>query len=167
LNDTQRRRLKDASADVDSLWGQLEAYAYQHGMRGGPKESVEHARKDAADFMSDHLQKARNLAPRESGYEKIPLNALGEFGQALHTITDMTSPVHEGFQIWYGPPYPTGITLYDAYQYKKWLGYVKWHHDHETKPVLESDPGRLATIKDTVRKAFADIFGDDCGRCHD
>jgi hypothetical protein len=163
------RQLQDASEYVDRIWGQQEALAYQHGMRGGPDQSVEEARGAAADFMSGHLQKARSLAPEgcKSGCDKIPWNAIWEFGQALHTITDMTSPRHEGFQIWYGPPLPTRgypeDLLYD-YRLAKWLGYAKWHGDGETLGVLGSDTGRLIRIKEIARKAFKDTFGEseDC-----
>ena len=109
---------------------------------------------------------ARSLAPNgcQGGYQKISGDALYEFGQALHTITDMTSPAHEGFQIWYGPPYPTGNPVLDAYQAGYYAGYVKWHHDQETLGVLKSDPARLERIKQAARDAFAKTFGD-CGCC--
>jgi RHS repeat-associated protein len=168
LSDKQRRQLQDASEWVDRAAGQLEANAYQHGMRGGPGQSVEDARKAAGDFISGHLKKARSLAPQgcQGGYGKIPWDALWEFGQGLHTITDMTSPAHEGFQIWYGPPYPTGIPALDPYLAAKYAGYIKWHHDQETREKLLGNPARFRMIKDQVRKAFADTFGD-CGCCGD
>lgn len=165
----QMRQLQDASEYVDRIWGQQEALAYQHGMRGGPDESVEDARKGAADFMSGHLKKARSLAPEgcKSGCNKIPWDAIWEFGQALHTITDMTSPVHDGFQIWYGPPLPTKgypADLFYSIRLAKWVRYAKWHGDQETLGVLGSDTGRLNRIKEAARNAFADTFGktDEC-----
>jgi len=100
----------------------------------------------------------------KGGYGKIGSDALWEFGQALHTITDMTSPVHEGFQIWYGPPYPTGIAPIDVYRYSEWLGYVEQHHKRETLDVLKADPARLRRVIDAARSAFRNTFGD-CGCC--
>ena len=168
LNAAQRQKLKDASAYVDGLFngGQSEWYAYQHGMRGGPNQSETDARNAAASFMQNHGQMAKKFAPKgcQGGYENIRGDALWEFGQMLHTVTDMTSPAHEGFQTWYGPPYPTGFSPYDAYRYSKWAGYVDWHHKQETDEVLKSNPRRLREIVQAAQKAFADVFGD-CGCC--
>jgi RHS repeat-associated protein len=168
LKPFQRQQLIDASGWVDRAAGQLEANAYQHGMRGGPNESYDQARRRAEGFISDHIQKAQAASPKgcATGYENIPWNALWEFGKALHTITDMTSPAHEGFQIWYGPPYPTGIGVVDAYKAAKYAGYVKWHHDQETLEKLGNDTTRLNQIKEKARGAFAKTFGD-CGCCGD
>jgi hypothetical protein len=76
----------------------------------GPDESVNDARDAANKFISDHEQAARNGYPKgcKDGYGKIPSSALREFGIALHTLTDMTSPAHEGFQIWHDFPEPGG-----------------------------------------------------------
>jgi hypothetical protein len=170
LSEAQRQKLKDASAYVDGLWngGQSEQYAYQHGMRGGPDQSEIVARHAADNFIGLQEQLARKAAPGgcKDGYQKLGGDALWEFGQALHTITDMTSPAHEGFQIWYGPPYPTGITAVDAYRYGNWLRYVERHHQQETLDVLNADPIQRKRIIEAARKAFADTFGD-CGCCSD
>lgn len=50
---------------------------------------------------------------------------LPHFGNALHTIADMFSPAHQGFQIWHGPPTPTGITAIDVYRAAKYAQYVR------------------------------------------
>jgi hypothetical protein len=138
-------------------------------MRGGPNESEDHARNAAANFISSHEQMARALAHKgcEGGYHNIPSAALWEIGQALHTIMDMTSPAHEGCQIWYGPPYPTGITAVDAVRYTRWYNNVLAPHEaKETFEVLKGDPMRLAMVKQLVRVEFAKVFGD-CGCCTD
>jgi len=170
LSESQRKKLKDASAYVDGLFngGQSEQYAYQHGMRGGSDQSEIVARNAADNFIGLQEQLARKAAPRgcKDGYQNISNKALWEFGQALHTITDMTSPVHQGFQVWHGPPYPTGITPIDVYRYSEWLSYVEQHHKRETLEVLNSDLIRRASIVKAARKAFADTFGD-CGCCTD
>jgi RHS repeat-associated protein len=112
LTGPQLGKLKWASAYVDGLFngGQSEQYAYQHGMRGGADQSEMTARYAASNFISlQELLAKRYASNCKSGYKNIPLGAIGELGQALHTIMDMTSPAHEGFQIWEGPPYPTFI----------------------------------------------------------
>ncbi len=168
LSKAQRQRLKDASGYIDGLFngGQSERYAYQHGMRGGPGQSEREARDAADNFIKLHEQNARNLVPKgcEGGYQKISGDALYEFGQALHTITDMTSPAHEGFQIWDGPPYPTSIPPIDAIQAVQYSRYVWHHHEQETLGILKSDPVRFERIKQAAREAFAKTFGD-CGCC--
>lgn len=168
LSKAQQQRLKDASGYIDGLFngGQSEHYAYQHGMRGGSGQSEREARDAADNFIKLHEQNARNLAPKgcEGGYQKISGDALYEFGQALHTITDMTSPAHEGFQIWNGPPYPSlipGVAIFQAIQYARYVGH---HHQQETLDVLKSDPVRFERIKQAAREAFAKTFGD-CGCC--
>ena len=125
----------------------MERYAYQHGMRT-PNQSVEEAKKLADDFISGHLRAARDLAPQgcKSGAGKISADALWEFGQALHTITDMTSPAHAGFQIWYGPPYPSLNPFTNNKKYQEYGKYLRHHEEQETLGVLMSDPLRLEQI---------------------
>lgn len=167
LTGTQLQRLKDASRYVDRIAGQAEANAYQHGMRGGPNQSEADARKAADDFINGHERQARSLSSNgcKSGYENIPSNALWEIGQALHTIMDMTSPAHEGFQIWNGPPYPTSIGALDTIRYAEYYRKVVAPHEaKETLDVLKGDPERLKMVKRLVRDEFAKAFGD-CGCC--
>jgi RHS repeat-associated protein len=169
LSGPQLQKLKDASAYVDRPVGQLEANAYQHGMRGGPNQSEADARRAAADFINGHELRARALAPNgcKDGYQNIPPNALWEIGQALHTIMDETSPAHEGFQIWNGPPYPTMIGPLDAINYAEWYRNVLAPHEaKETLDKLKGDPMRLEMVKRMVRDEFAKAFGD-CGCCAD
>jgi RHS repeat-associated protein len=166
LSKPQLEKLKEASRYVDRLAGQTEANAYQHGMRA-PNQSIEEAKKLADAFIQGHEQKARALAPNgcKNGYQNISLEALWEIGQALHTIMDETSPAHEGFQIWYGPPYPTGIGPIDTFRYTEWYRTVLAPHEaKETLDVLKGDPGRLERVKKMVRDEFAKAFGD-CGCC--
>lgn len=146
---------------------QDESHAYQHSMRA-PNESVEHASKAAEEFIASHEWSARTRSPLgcKAGYEKISGEALWEMGQALHTIMDSTSPSHEGFQIWYGPPYPTGILPIDQYRYAKWGLYARRHEVRESRDALKADPARLAMVKKKVREEFAKVFGD-CGCCSD
>jgi RHS repeat-associated protein len=169
LSNPQLQKLKDASAYVDRLAGQRESQAYQHGMRGGAGQSEQDAKNLANGFIRDQEQKARAAGHKgcKGGYHDIPLAALWEIGQALHTIMDETSPAHEGFQIWYGPPYPTGIGAWDAVAYTRWYRNVLAPHEaKETLKVLQGDPARLAKVKQLVRVEFAKVFGD-CGCCAD
>ena len=167
LSASQRQKLKDASRYVDRAANQDESHAYQHSMRA-PNESVEHATTAAASFIANHESSARTRSPLgcKAGYDKISGDALWEVGQALHTIMDSTSPSHEGFQIWYGPPYPTGSLPIDQYRYAKYGLYVRRHQAAETLYRLKADPERLAIVKRMVREEFAKVFGD-CGCCND
>jgi len=168
LDDHQLFWLKEANGYVDGgtfhsgAW--MERYAYQHGMRA-PNQSIEEARRLADDFISGHLQVARNLAPQgcKSGAGKISADAMWEFGQALHTITDMTSPAHAGFQIWYGPPIPTGLPI-DLIRYYRYKQYADRHAAQETPAVYNSDPVRRQNIINAARDAFRKTFGE-CGCC--
>jgi RHS repeat-associated protein len=167
LDNSQRQALKDASAWVDRSdnWG--EDTAYQHGMRG-PDESVNDARDAANKFISDHEQAARNGYPKgcKDGYGKIPSSALREFGIALHTLTDMTSPAHEGFQIWHDFPEPGGDPIVNHIRNEIWGIRSANHIRKETRGALLADPGRLQRIKKMARDEFGKIFGD-CGCCTD
>ncbi len=169
LSEPQLKRLREASAYVDRPVGQLESNAYQHGMRGGPNQSEADARRRAADFIKGHEQRARSLAPKgcKDGYQNLSSDALWEIGQALHTIMDETSPSHEGFQVWNGPPYPTGFDPLDAIRYAEWYRNVLAPHQaKETLEVLRRDSDRLNLVKKLVREEFAKAFGD-CGCCAD
>jgi RHS repeat-associated protein len=167
LSPDQRQALKDASAWVDRSdnWG--EDTAYQHGMRG-PDESVDHARKLANGFIYEHEQAARNNSPKgcKDGYQKISPGALKEFGIALHTLTDMTSPAHEGFQIWHDFPEQGGDPIVNHIRNEIWGIRSANHLRKETRGALLADPARLQRIKKMVRDEFGKIFGD-CGCCTD
>ena len=131
LSRFQRDQLKHASRWVDRLANQGAATAYQHGMRA-PWQTVEVARNAANNFISDHRRAAHNAAPDGCQGGKIPWNALWEFGKALHTLTDMTSPSHSGFQLWHDPsPSP---------MLGPW-GVMAGNHKHqETLGKLKADP---------------------------
>jgi RHS repeat-associated protein len=74
--------------------------AYMHAMRA-PDQSVEKAEELMWGFVEEHLYYYEL-------YEFVGWHdeALFQLGMALHPIMDLTSPSHEGFQIWngvYGP----------------------------------------------------------------
>jgi RHS repeat-associated protein len=81
---------------ADSLQFQNAENAYRHAMTGGEQSWVE-ARRRANDFIRSQFEKA--WQKRECGDEE---GALFEFGVALHTLQDYTSPSHSGFQAWTG-----------------------------------------------------------------
>ena len=72
-----------------------------------PNQSVKEAAGLAADFIKTNQFTARNeynldnMVRHTPGFSEKSLQA---FGNALHTVTDMTSPAHEGFQVWNGLP---------------------------------------------------------------
>jgi RHS repeat-associated protein len=167
LNAAALEKLENANDEVDGVlnggaW--LEKYSYQHGMRA-PWETVDEARKKADDWINDHMAKARALSPNgcRFGGNNIPGKALEKFGLALHTLMDMTSPSHAGFQVWHGLPYPTGITLVDLYRYRKWKKEIyDPHAAQETLAVFNSDPVRRQSIINAAKDAFKKAFGDCC-----
>ena len=90
--------LKAATVEVDE--GQGTAESYQHAMRDGLANQSVSAAKDAANhFVGLHLKVAQILLCR---CDPDRDEALHQFGLALHTIQDSTSPAHHGFQPWLG-----------------------------------------------------------------
>jgi hypothetical protein len=101
LKTSDRDRLKQASASVDEIAGQLPGRSYQHAMRSRA-ETVQEAQTDWRRFIANNM----NLATEEQdkwykackkGYSP---DALWYIGLALHAASDSTSPSHKGFQIW-------------------------------------------------------------------
>ena len=97
LTPAQRQILKDASAQVDSLYpGQLERNAYQHAM-SMPGEDKTAAAEKWTKFLEDQQNKARNECDKnKSATDK----SLFDFGKGLHALADSTSPSHRDFQPW-------------------------------------------------------------------
>jgi len=88
----QRKILKDASADVDSLYpGQRTKHSYTHAM-SEPGESPDKAAERWSEFLQDQQNKAKKCTD--------PKKALSDFGRGLHAVADSTSPSHRGFQPW-------------------------------------------------------------------
>jgi RHS repeat-associated protein len=94
--------LDRATREVDE--DQSVGNSFMHAMRAGahngkPEQSIEDAKTEANAFVTEHLNMARILlcpcAPDRT-------EALHQFGLALHTIQDATSPAHTGFQVWNG-----------------------------------------------------------------
>lgn len=110
MSDGDRTILKQASAEVDR--DQDPNDSYRHGM-SGPHESAFQASQDAGQFIDTNINAAvaAQLAWEDAASSpdqkavRETLNApdaLRFFGTALHTVTDVWSPEHVGFQTWHG-----------------------------------------------------------------
>lgn len=85
-----------ATLDVDEHQSLRDSY--MHAMRA-PFQSKATARRRANGFVRGHLLAAeRLLCDCQPHWDQ----ALYEFGTALHTVQDATSPAHAGFQTWFG-----------------------------------------------------------------
>ena len=105
LADGEIQILKDTSRNADAVMipnrGQAMRNSYRHSMRA-PYQSTEDAQAEARQYITQQLAKARGLqdAWRAKGKCGYSPDALREFGYALHTVTDSTSPSHAGAQSW-------------------------------------------------------------------
>ena len=115
LSKSERQVIKAASYEVDSKPGaQSPANSYQHGMRA-PDESIDHATETAAAWINVWKTGAR---------EAVDWNAaLKAFGYAFHPVSDMTSPEHEGFQVWRGIVDSTVVLRSGAHALGESLGF--------------------------------------------
>src|SRR5437588_215869 len=92
LSNDQRQMIKRASYDVDHKSGaQSTENSYKLGMRA-TNESVDDTYKKYAQMNTDWKKAAQRTSDQNT--------ALYAFGVAFHTVSDMTSPEHEGFQVW-------------------------------------------------------------------
>lgn len=96
LSSDQRDLIKWASTSMDfppGSWGPdtSQENAYQHGLRA-KGQTVEQAQKETRDWILFNVHLARTFPDADL--------RLVSFGMAFHAITDMTSPSHEGFQIY-------------------------------------------------------------------
>ena len=97
MSGAERQKIKDGSWSVDdpSLGGQNTSHANEHGITR-PGQSQDDAAEQADQFIETNVDKAK--AFKEDGNVMM---SLCFFGKAFHTVSDMTSPVHEGYQVWY------------------------------------------------------------------
>jgi hypothetical protein len=106
LTNAQREVLKRASRVVDSLPNQSPEMSYKHAMRA-PDQSELKAALYAGLFMAHNAvqarqrQAAKDTRGRLFGGGGLSDSALFFVGQAIHTATDSTSPMH-GFKVWRG-----------------------------------------------------------------
>lgn len=103
LSPEERQILKMESKAVDE--DQSTAGSFQHGMSQPGEEFDREGSMGAFDrFVTSNVQSAVTLevSARIRGDNNTHMAALMFFGKALHAYVDATSPVHEGFQVWYG-----------------------------------------------------------------
>ncbi len=104
------KTLQQASYDTDhnpvnGVDSQDSSLSYIHGMSDGmslqnPQQAEQMG--DAFIAQNEHDAKQIQAAWIASGHTGIAPAALTAFGNALHTITDRTSPAHKGNQPWFG-----------------------------------------------------------------
>lgn len=92
----KEKALTDAALEADSEKYQGGENSYMHAMRD-EGQSVETAKMYADGYVRQKFAKARELLAAGKIEE-----AYREFGLALHTLQDATSPAHNGFQVWTG-----------------------------------------------------------------
>ena len=93
LSRSENSVLAKAQVYADSAQFQDAAASFRHAMRN-PDQTVDQARASANAFVRQQFNRAWSAPTRQE--------ALFEFGVALHTIQDSTSPAHAGFQVWSG-----------------------------------------------------------------
>ena len=124
LTSNERNILKASSYNMDyknKLYGDIDPQdpraSYLHEMSDGnaydkdPASAMFVARELADRFISDNEAAAAD-SQRDwiaSGHTDLNPASLVLFGNALHPVTDGTSPTHEGFQPWYGPRDPRAV----------------------------------------------------------
>jgi RHS repeat-associated protein len=100
---------------VNGLNPQDPAASFVHGMSNGtslqnPKQAEQMG--DAFIAQNEHDAKKLQADWIASGHTGISPAALTAFGNALHTVTDRTSPAHEGNQPWFGTDDPLGALFH-------------------------------------------------------
>jgi hypothetical protein len=98
--------LEAASDWVDSVGAgnQAPERSFMHAMRDGEhNQSVEEAERQTNEYITSELNAAvgKQLAYEAGGGKGNSDDALTNFGHALHTVTDRTSPEHSGYQPWF------------------------------------------------------------------
>ena len=79
-----------------------------------PGQSQEDAAEKADNFINTNVDNAK-YAFEHSGLT----SSLWDFGRAFHTVSDMTSPSHEGYKVWHWqdtPPHMRGESSIDNYR---------------------------------------------------
>jgi RHS repeat-associated protein len=145
--------LKDASWNMDYGPGQQDpSNSYMHGMSdgsgnvfwGGPGGNAAHDQIQADEYIDSQVQIAQQAqadweAAGNTGFSPAALQA---FGNALHTVTDRTSPAHEGEQPWANKP--------------KWHYTTIWHFLREAWPT----PSRRNAANDAAQALLLRTFGN-------
>lgn len=120
LSKSQLQSLKTASANVDK--DQSPGGAYKHGLSNG--NSVSTIDPILTSYYIDNNEQTAEQIQADwiaSGHTGIAPGAMTAFGNALHTVTDMTSPAHEKHQSWYGPWDFFGVTAAYHFVSESWI----------------------------------------------
>jgi len=94
LSAAQRQQLKNVSKWVDRPAGQTKAHNHEHAMKS-PGEDPAAARRAIDQNIQNHERAAKQAqggTPEHAN--QVNDRAMNEFGQALHTVEDRTSPAH-------------------------------------------------------------------------
>jgi hypothetical protein len=149
LSDHQRAVLKNASFWMDHcLTCQNASNSYQHFMRA-PGQAPGAAKQQAEEFIKVKETQAKNDAGGNTSHtQNIGDPSLNNFGQALHTTADGTSPAHVDAdgnpRVWPGIPV-TGPELKQVQQ----------HEQEEAHPTSQQLQGAVGA----ARQAFAQTYG--------
>jgi len=156
LTNSQREILKRASRQRDSLAMQTAQYAFVHAM-SSPGQSPEEAKKAINKEIQDNERAAQQFqsAFQKTGQPGLSATAILEFGNALHTVTDRTSPTHTDANgnpmVWPGIPIPGTST------FKQDLDYAEKHAEGE-KNISDEQMNNAVTA---AREEFRRTFGED------
>ena len=150
LSPAQRQQLKNTSKWVDRPAGQTKAHNHEHAMKS-PGEDPTVARRAIDQNIQNHehaAQQAQGGTPDHAN--QINNRAMDEFGQALHTVEDRTSPAHTDRngdpRDWSG--IPTTPSEYEA---------AKQHEAEEANITDE----QMNNSVQAARDAFAQTFGQN------
>jgi len=148
LSVAQRNELKRTSAWVDRVAGQTKAHNHEHAMKS-PGENPAASNRAIDQNIQNHeqaAQRAQGGTPEHAA--QINNAALGEFGQALHTVEDRTSSAHTDAngnpRDWNG--IPGTLSGYEA---------VKQHEAEEST----ISPEQMNNSVQAARDAFGQTFG--------
>jgi RHS repeat-associated protein len=155
LSTTQRDELKRISAWVDRIpGGQTKANNHDHAMKS-PGEDPAVARKAIEQNIQTHeeaAQKAQGGTPEHAS--EIKDGALDEYGKALHTVADRTSPAHTDSngnpRDWNG--IPTTPSQGEA---------VSQHNKEEATATPEQFESAVVAAQQAFRKTFGDAAFQD------
>ncbi len=151
LSVQQRDQLKRTSAWVDRVGNQTKAHNHEHAMKS-PGENPAAANRAIDQNIQNHEQAAqRAQGGTPANANQIAGGALNEFGQALHTVTDRTSPAHTDAngnpRDWNGVPNPLSPSEVRAAN----------QHNNEEANIT---PDQMNTAVNSARDAFKRTFGD-------
>lgn len=151
LSVQQRNQLKQTSAWVDRLAGQTKAHNHEHAMKS-PGEDPAAAKVAIERNIQNHEQAAQRAQGGTPDHvDQVGVAALKEFGQALHTVEDRTSPAHTDDngnpRDWNGIPNPLSPSEVEA----------AGEHNQQEANITDDE---MNNSVNEARDAFRQTFGD-------